>query len=214
MAEPMFAHSPDRRRKAGARFDPLSATAAVFFLLAICAAAYPAFQAFKSGEDQAPGLLLLIGLAGVAFLGLFAFATTELRETGAATADQSLAALVDALPEPAAVAGLDGRLMCANPAWRKLLGQDKRLPKSGVGGLYAALIAAKRTGSGEARFQVAGEERGVVISKLDGDRLVVEVDDPAWATQLRFLEGTMRTRLAEVAGASIERIEVRVARRR
>ncbi len=50
--------------------------------------------------------------------------------------------------------------------------------------------------------------------KLDGTTLVVEVDDPAWATQLRFLEGTMRTRLAEVAGASIERIDVRVARRR
>lgn len=50
--------------------------------------------------------------------------------------------------------------------------------------------------------------------KLDGSTLVVEVDDPAWATQLKFLEGTMRTRLAEVAGASIERIEVRVARRR
>ena len=50
--------------------------------------------------------------------------------------------------------------------------------------------------------------------KLDGTTLVVEVDDPAWATQLKFLEGTMRTRLAEVAGASIERIDVRVARRR
>ena len=25
--------------------------------------------------------------------------------------------------------------------------------------------------------------------KLDGDRLLVEVDEPGWATQLRFLEG-------------------------
>ena len=31
--------------------------------------------------------------------------------------------------------------------------------------------------------------------KLDGDRLVVEVDDPAWATQLKFLEATLRERL-------------------
>ena len=37
--------------------------------------------------------------------------------------------------------------------------------------------------------------------RLDGTRLVVEVDDPAWATQLRFLEATMKSRLAEVAGA-------------
>ena len=50
--------------------------------------------------------------------------------------------------------------------------------------------------------------------KLDGTTLVVEVDDPAWATQMRFLEGTLRTRLAEVAGATVERIEVRVGKRR
>ena len=37
--------------------------------------------------------------------------------------------------------------------------------------------------------------------KLDGSTLVVEVDDPAWATQLRFLETTLKQRLLEVAGA-------------
>ena len=50
--------------------------------------------------------------------------------------------------------------------------------------------------------------------KLEGTTLVVEVDDPAWATQLRFLEQTVRTRLHEVAGVTVERLEVRVARRR
>lgn len=50
--------------------------------------------------------------------------------------------------------------------------------------------------------------------KLDGTTLVVEVDDPGWATQLRFLEPTMRNRLKAVAGADIERIDVRVARPR
>jgi predicted nucleic acid-binding Zn ribbon protein len=48
--------------------------------------------------------------------------------------------------------------------------------------------------------------------KLDGTTLVVQVDDPAWATQLKFLEGTLRKRLLEVAGATVERIDVRVAR--
>lgn len=48
--------------------------------------------------------------------------------------------------------------------------------------------------------------------KLDGATLVVSVDDPAWATQLRFLETMLRDRLFEVAGARIEQIEVRVAR--
>ncbi|HEX3087613.1 MAG TPA: DUF721 domain-containing protein [Ilumatobacteraceae bacterium] len=49
--------------------------------------------------------------------------------------------------------------------------------------------------------------------KLDGTKLVVEVDDPAWATQLRFLETTLKARLLEVAGATIETVEVRVKRR-
>ena len=50
--------------------------------------------------------------------------------------------------------------------------------------------------------------------KLAGTTLIVQVDDPAWATQLRFLEATLRQRLAEVAGAHVERIDVRVAGRR
>jgi predicted nucleic acid-binding Zn ribbon protein len=53
--------------------------------------------------------------------------------------------------------------------------------------------------------------------KLDGDRLVVEVDDPAWATQLSFLEQTVLARLSEALGPSsapVRSFEIRVARRR
>jgi predicted nucleic acid-binding Zn ribbon protein len=50
--------------------------------------------------------------------------------------------------------------------------------------------------------------------KLDGTTLVVEVDDAAWATQLTFLEATVRERLAEVAGATVDRLDVRVRGRR
>ena len=49
--------------------------------------------------------------------------------------------------------------------------------------------------------------------KLDGNRLVVEVDDPAWATQLRFLEADLRTRLEATVGAVIESFDIRVKRR-
>jgi len=49
--------------------------------------------------------------------------------------------------------------------------------------------------------------------RLDGARLIVEVDDPAWATQLRFLEATLKERLAAIAGARVETIDVRVRRR-
>ena len=46
---------------------------------------------------------------------------------------------------------------------------------------------------------------------LDGPTLIVAVDDPSWATQLRFLERTLCERLATVAGATVDRVEIRVA---
>src|SRR6056297_3631367 len=49
--------------------------------------------------------------------------------------------------------------------------------------------------------------------RLDNGVLTVEADEPAWATQVKFLTGTIITRLADVAGVQIERIDVRVARR-
>lgn len=58
--------------------------------------------------------------------------------------------------------------------------------------------------------QVAGHVKPV---KLDEGVLVVEVDDPAWATQVKFLTPTIIQRLADVAAVSVERIEVRVERR-
>ena len=45
--------------------------------------------------------------------------------------------------------------------------------------------------------------------KLDERVLVVEVDDPAWATQVKFLTPTIIERLAAVAGVEVDRIEVR-----
>jgi len=50
--------------------------------------------------------------------------------------------------------------------------------------------------------------------KLDGGTLVVEVDDPAWATQMKFLEADLLDRLKASGGMSVERIEIRVKRRR
>jgi len=48
--------------------------------------------------------------------------------------------------------------------------------------------------------------------RLDQGVLTVEADDSAWATQVKFLAGTISARLAEVASVEIERIEVRVGR--
>ena len=47
---------------------------------------------------------------------------------------------------------------------------------------------------------------------LDGTRLVIAVDEAAWATQVRYLERELIARLAEVVGgAPVASIEVRVA---
>jgi predicted nucleic acid-binding Zn ribbon protein len=49
---------------------------------------------------------------------------------------------------------------------------------------------------------------------LDDGRLVVEVDQPGWATQLRYLSATIIERLGEAVGPGVVRsLDVRVARR-
>jgi predicted nucleic acid-binding Zn ribbon protein len=51
------------------------------------------------------------------------------------------------------------------------------------------------------------------VSLVQG-ALVVSVDQPGWATQLRYLGGRLVERIAEVAGAGVvDRLEVRVERR-
>ena len=50
--------------------------------------------------------------------------------------------------------------------------------------------------------------------RLDQGVLTVEADDSAWATQVKFLSGTITARLAEVANVQVSRIDVRVARTR
>ena len=57
-----------------------------------------------------------------------------------------------------------------------------------------------------------GIARHVQPLKLDGTHLVVEVDDPAWATQLTFVEATLRERLRDVANVVVDTFEVRVRR--
>ena len=120
-----FAIRPASQRPKRRRFEPLTVVAGVFFVVAVAAAAVPAFRA---GPDTGPGLLLLIGLAGVAFLGVFAFATSEMGTVPEGPARQSADSLVEALSEPSAVAGADGRLLAINAAWREMLGVGQRLP--------------------------------------------------------------------------------------
>jgi YD repeat-containing protein len=57
--------------------------------------------------------------------------------------------------------------------------------------------------------QVAAHARPV---RLAEGRLVVEVDEPGWATQLRYLEADLLERLRAVAGPGVAGLDFRVKR--
>lgn len=82
---------------------------------------------------------------------------------------------------------------------RSLRGPSRR----SVGGVFGRWVDAVGP-------QVAEHVRPL---KLDGGVLTVEVDDPAWATQVKFLAPTVIERLESVAGVEVARISVRVDRR-
>ena len=97
---------------------------------------------------------------------------------------------------------------------RSLRGPDARDVRAAVDGVRGA--SARDIGGVFGRWNEAVGEavaRHVQPLRLDGARLVVEVDDPAWATQLKFLEADLRRRLLAVTGAQIDEFEIRVARR-
>jgi predicted nucleic acid-binding Zn ribbon protein len=82
-------------------------------------------------------------------------------------------------------------------------------------GLRGAGTQARSMGSLFSRW---AEAVGPVIAdharpvKFDGDHLLVEVDEPAWATQLRFLESDVIERLRSIAGLEVSRFDIRVKR--
>jgi predicted nucleic acid-binding Zn ribbon protein len=92
-------------------------------------------------------------------------------------------------------------------------------------GITSSLDAVMRSLKGPGRQQVSGvfgrweELVGPQIAqharpvRLDSKVLTVEVDDPAWATQIKLLSLGLRERLASEVGAEVDVVEVRVARR-
>ncbi|WP_333587429.1 cell cycle histidine kinase CckA [Phenylobacterium sp.] len=153
------------------RFDPLTAVAVVFFLMAVAFAAAPALNA---GPATLAGLMLLVGLAGVACLGLFVLRSTL---EPAPEAEPGADRLLEALSEAAALAGVDGRIHAANAAWRSLMGEAPRLPKGGTSAasLFAALGAARRGETAHATLRAGGADQAVDISPLGQRRFLVRV---------------------------------------
>jgi two-component system cell cycle sensor histidine kinase/response regulator CckA len=170
--EPMV--KPERPEKSVFRFDPLVASAAMFFVLAVGFAAYPAMEA---GIETLAGLMLLIGLAGVAGLGLVAF-----RASAASEAEDDsplLDLMVEALSEPTAITGLDGRILAANERWHDQVGGAARLPRNGQAtGLYGAFNRARRGQSAQTRLRLKDGERDLSVASLGARRFLLRLSTP------------------------------------
>jgi predicted nucleic acid-binding Zn ribbon protein len=92
-----------------------------------------------------------------------------------------------------------------------------------LGDALDAVVRSLRGGAGRAEvrgvFGQWDEAVGEAIAahvrpvRLERGTLLVEVDDPSWATQVRVFGDDLRARLQTVAGVVVERIDVRVARR-
>ena len=180
------------------RFDALTTAAAVFFLMAVVLAAAPAF---KSGAATMAGVLLLAGLAGVAFMGLAAFRGGPRHAEVPGQAE--LAAMLSALAEPAAICAADGFIWATNAPWRDDVGTARRLPKSGAG-LFAALSAARREGAGAGRMRCGAIERDVSIAPFPADRFLLRVTPASAILPLRAESAPAAppARLDRFAGAS------------
>jgi two-component system cell cycle sensor histidine kinase/response regulator CckA len=164
-------HRPAGRAR---RLDIFVMAGAAFFVAAALAAAYPALRA---GPETAGGLMLLLGLAGVAVLGLYAF-----RQAPPAEAAPDLGPLLEALAEPACVIAADGRILAANAAWALAAGPQSRLARPrGASALFAALKAAGRGEVGRCELEWGGRAFGLTASRIDGRRLLLRLSAPASA---------------------------------
>ena len=80
------------------------------------------------------------------------------------------------------------------------LGSDDAASVKGVFGAWSNLV-------GEA---VAAHVQPV---KLVDSTLIVEVDDPHWATEMRFLEASLCEKISQLTTTPVTSLEVRVKRR-
>lgn len=96
---------------------------------------------------------------------------------------------------------------------RDTMDEVVRALRGGGGGGSSSATSARALGTLFSRWTdavgqaVADHARPVL---LDGERLLVEVDEPGWATQLRFLEADVLERLRSVAGLQVSRFDIRV----
>ncbi|WP_307347013.1 cell cycle histidine kinase CckA [Caulobacter ginsengisoli] len=157
------------------RFDPLVMLAGIFLALAFALAAVPAF---KAGPDKLAGLLLLMGLGAVAVLVLVAFRGGR---DVAVEDEDGVDLVIQALGEPAAVVGADGRLQGGNAAWVEATGDLKRLPRHGpaASSLFQALQSARRGQTGQASLKALGRDHAASVAPLGEGRYLIRLADSA-----------------------------------
>jgi predicted nucleic acid-binding Zn ribbon protein len=82
------------------------------------------------------------------------------------------------------------------------------------GGRQRGSVGAAAVGGVFGRWsEIVGDAMAAQVQpvKLDAGRLLVEVREPAWATQVKMLSEQLRHKIKEVAGVDVESIDVRVA---
>jgi two-component system cell cycle sensor histidine kinase/response regulator CckA len=155
---------PEARRK----LDPLTVGAAIFFVLAAAMASIPAFRA---GGETGAGLMLLVGVAALSLLTVFALLTASRQPAE----PLQLEAAVDALDEPAAAVGADGRIVRANAGWEREVGLARLAGGEEGASLYAAFAAARR---GETAPFALEAGRALRVTRLSEDRFLVRAAPP------------------------------------
>ncbi|MDO1560008.1 ATP-binding protein [Brevundimonas sp. 2R-24] len=161
------AHDAPPAAARGFRFDFWMTVGTAFFVTATACSAYAALR-FDPGS--APGLVLLVGIATMALLGVFALARREQAPKELA----SLADWIDALIEPAAIASADGRILAANTAWGEIGGSPWALPRGAdASALYVAFAEARKGQAGRALVALGQGKVELMLTPCGPDRFLV-----------------------------------------
>ncbi|MFT4091212.1 MAG: response regulator [Asticcacaulis sp.] len=166
--------TPQPAAKPTSVFERLQEMASPLTLGIIAAVVVTACAAFWLVSGVLPAgviiAVLLVAVAVVISMGLFAFSTDD----DFAAEGLKLQNLTDALVEPAAVAGFDGRIRAANTAWRDAGGKVRRLPQGDdAPALFVALREARTLGTGRALVRLGGFDFEMIVSRLGDDQVLV-----------------------------------------
>ena len=139
------------------------------FVLAIAALAYPAFRA---APMSAPGLILIVAVAAVALIGLFAFGRAAAPRVGAG--GDAAVEMLEAMAEPAALVWASGQVLAFNDAWAASGGSTTALPRGPSGqALYMAFAQARAGGQGRAIVPIGEGEAEVTIGQAGEGRFLI-----------------------------------------